>query len=154
MRRRCQKESAPIRARGVTNVDCADVFDFQDGTFDTLLMMGHGVGMVETLAGLDRFLAKAHTLVADGGQMLLDSLDVRQTDDPANLAYHDTNRKTGRYVGEVRIFCEFQGQRGSPCGWLQVDPETLGAHAEAAGWRCEVVLQDEHGNHLSQLTRR
>jgi len=41
--------------RGVASVSCADIFQFQGGPFDTLLMLGHGIGMVETIQGLDRF---------------------------------------------------------------------------------------------------
>jgi hypothetical protein len=54
-------------------------------------MMGHGIGMVETLAGLDRFLAHARGWLSGDGQILLDSQDVRVTDDPKNLAYQGAN---------------------------------------------------------------
>ncbi|MDL1950250.1 methyltransferase domain-containing protein [Acidobacteria bacterium ACD] len=137
--------------RGVRVAVRADVLTFEGGPFDTLLMLGHGIGMVETVAGLDRFLARAGRLLAADGQILLDSLDVRATDDPGNLAYHEANRAAGRYVGEVRMQFEFRGRTGPPCGWLQVDPETLRERAEAAGWRCEVVHPGERGDYLARL---
>ena len=49
-----------MKQRGLMDVHCADIFEFQGGRFDTVLMMGHGIGMVETIAGLDRFLARVH----------------------------------------------------------------------------------------------
>ena len=140
--------------RGVVDVLCADIFSFEGGPFDTLLMMGHGIGMVETIEGLKRFLVCARSLLAVNGQLLVDSLDVRITDDSENLAYHEANRKAGRYIGEIRMQFEFQGMRGPCCGWLQVDPETLREHSESAGWRCEVVHQGEHGDYLARLTRQ
>lgn len=143
-----------MKRRGLTDVQCADIFEFQGGRFDTLLMMGHGIGMVETIAGLDRFLAHAQELLSDDGQVLLDSLDVRNTDDPGNLAYHQANRQAGRYSGEIRLQSEFRGDKGLYCGWLQVDPETLKEHAKSAGWRCEVVLQEESGDHLTRLDKQ
>jgi SAM-dependent methyltransferase len=142
-----------MKRRGLPDVHCADVFNFQAGPFDTLLMLGHGIGMVENIAGLDRFLALAPDLLAERGQVLLHSLDVRLTDDPGNLAYHEANRKAGRYVGEIRLQSEFDGQKGPYCGWLHVDPETLTEHAEAAGWRCEVIHQEDCGDYLVRLTR-
>jgi len=145
--------AAVARRRGVSAVHCADIFDFTGGPFDTLLMMGHGIGMVETLDGLQRFLAHAPTLLAADGQLLLDSLDVRVTDDTENLAYHAANRAAGRYIGEIRMRFEFAGRTGPYCGWLQVDAATLCAHAERAGWRCEVVHQDESGSYLARLLR-
>jgi SAM-dependent methyltransferase len=144
---------AVAKQRGLDDVYCADIFEFQDGPFDTLLMMGHGIGMVETIAGLDRFLGLAHRLLSANGQLLLDSLDVRITEDPDNLAYHEANRKAGRYIGEIRIQAEFQDQRGPYCGWLQVDADTLKEHAELAGWQCQIVHREGNGDYLARLTR-
>jgi len=139
--------------RGVVAASCADIFSFADGPFDTLLMLGHGIGMAETIAGLKHLLARAHSLLADTGQLLLDSLDVRVTDDAAHLAYHEANRSAGRYIGEIRMQFEFQDRTGPYCGWLQVDADTLREHAERAGWRCEVVHREEDGNYLARLRR-
>ena len=41
-------------------------------------MMGHGIGMVETIAGLDRFLEQTRGFMSETGHVLLDSLDVRK----------------------------------------------------------------------------
>jgi SAM-dependent methyltransferase len=141
-----------MKRRGLEDVNCVDIFEFQGGRFDTLLMMGHGIGMVETLAGLDRLLVHARDLLSGKGRMLLDSLDVRVGNDPSNLAYHEANRCSGRYIGEIRMQFEFKGEAGAPCGWLHVDAETLAKHAGQAGWRCEIVLQEESGDYLAQLT--
>jgi SAM-dependent methyltransferase len=146
-------EAVEIMAnRGVQDVHCADLFEYQGGPFGTVLMMGHGIGMVETLAGLDRLLAHARGWLSGAGQLLLDSLDVRVTDDPSNLAYLEANRRGGRYIGEVRMHLAYQGQKGPPYGWLQVDPETLKQHAAKAGWNCEVLLTGSSGDYLARLT--
>jgi SAM-dependent methyltransferase len=139
--------------RGMRDVHCADVFRYRGGPFDTLLMLGHGIGLVEDLPGLKRFLARAHQLTRSDGQLLVDSLDVRQTDDPRNLAYHEANRRAGHYVGATRLQFEYEGQSGPYCGWLHVDPETLRQQAEQAGWECEIILEQESGDYLARLTR-
>lgn len=143
-----------MRRRGLSDLHCVDIFELERGCFDTLLMMGHGIGLVETIDGLDRFLAKARGLLAEDGQVLLDSLDVTATPDPADLAYHEANRRAGRYIGEIRMQFEFRGERGSYCGWLHVDSETLKDHAEPAGWRCEVVHREQGGNYLARLAKQ
>jgi SAM-dependent methyltransferase len=142
-----------MERRGLKDVHCADIFEFTEGPFDTLLMMGHGIGLVETIDGMDRFLERAHTLLTEDGQVLLDSLDVRVTDDPDNLAYHEANRRKGRYIGEIGIQFEFRGEKGPYCGWLQVDEETLSEHAETAGYRYELIHKEESGDHLSRLIK-
>jgi SAM-dependent methyltransferase len=138
--------------RGVVDARCADIFEYEGGAFDTVLMLGHGIGMVETLAGLDRFLTSAPGMLSERGQVLLDSLDVRVTDDPGNLAYHDANRRAGRYIGEIRLQSEYQGQAGPSYGWLHVDAATLKEHAARAGWMGEVLLQEDGGDYLARLT--
>jgi SAM-dependent methyltransferase len=139
--------------RGVRDVRCGDILGFPGGPFDTLLMLGHGVGIVEDLPGLDRFLAHARKLVRDNGQLLLHSLDVRQTEDPKNLAYHESARRAGRYIGEIRLQMEYEGEVGPYCGWLHVDPQTLRERAGPVGWRCETILVQEGGDYLARLTR-
>jgi SAM-dependent methyltransferase len=143
-----------MKQRDLTDVHRADIFEYSEGPFDTLLMMGHGIGLVETTDGLDRFLERAHYLLTEDGQVLLDSLDVRVTDDPGNLAYHEANRRAGRYIGEIRIQFEFRGEKGPYCGWLQVDEETLREHAETGGWRCELIHKEDSGDHLSRLIKQ
>ena len=100
---------------------------------------------------LDRFLAHARSLLRNDGQILLDSLDVRNTSDPQHLAYHEANRRAGRYIGEIRLQLEFRGIKGAFCSWLHVDPDTLADHARRAGWSCEVVMQQEDGEYLARL---
>jgi len=141
-----------LSKRGVEECQPVDVFEFQGGPFDTLLLMMHGIGMVEDLAGLDRFLSHAHTLLKPDGQLLFDSLDVRCTDNPLHLAYQEANRQAGRYFGEIRLRFEYQGQSGPLFGWLHVDPGTLTDHAERTGWSYRVACREENGDYLAQLT--
>jgi len=149
----CPEALEVARRRGVRDTVQADVLGYGGGPFDTVLMLGHGIGMVETLAGLDRFLAHAPSLLDEGGQLLVDSLDARITDDPDNLRYHEHNRRMGRYVGEVRMQFSFREETGPFCGWLHADAGTLADHARAAGWRMEVLVEGERGEYLAKLTR-
>jgi SAM-dependent methyltransferase len=139
--------------RGVADARCADFFTFSDDPFDTILLLGHGVGMVGDLDGLQRFLAHAGTLLTDDGQMLLDSLDVRITDDPRHLAYHEANRRAGRFIGETRLQLEHAGRAGAWCAWLHIDEHTLNDVAVGAGWLCETLLSDARGEYVARLSR-
>jgi SAM-dependent methyltransferase len=140
-----------MSSRGVTDARCSDIYGFQDGAFDTLLMMMHGIGMVGDLAGLDRFLAHAKTLLRPGGQIVCDSLDVRPTTDPRHRAYLDSLVAAGRYVGEIRIRFEYKGLVGPLGGWMHVDPDKLAQHATRAGWACQVVCSQKNGDYLARL---
>lgn len=137
--------------RGVRIVDCADIFEYRGGPFDTLVLLGHGIGIVEDLNGLDRFLVHARQLIKIDGQVLLNSLDAGRNREEKNLAYHDANRRAGRYIGETRIQIEFQGKAGSFCGWLHVDANTLAERAARAGWSCKTMVEQESGEYLARL---
>jgi SAM-dependent methyltransferase len=142
-----------MSSRGVEDVRCVDIGGFEGGPFDTMLMLGHGIGMVEDLDGLSRFLLHAAELTRKRGQVLLHSLDVRKTDAAEHLAYHETQRRSGLYVGETRIQFEFEGRAGPWCGWLHVDAETLQEEALSGGWDCEILFTEGGGDYLARLTR-
>jgi SAM-dependent methyltransferase len=141
-----------MRRRGVKNVELADIFQLEDKKFDTVLMMGNGIGMVETVKGLELFLNKVSYLLKQGGQLIFDSLDVTKTDIPEHLNYQQSNKDAGRYFGEIRMkFC-YGDNEGPYFSWLQVDPETLAECALKTGWGCKIVFQQEDGEYLGRLT--
>jgi SAM-dependent methyltransferase len=133
-----------MRRRGVRDVRCGDVFAFAGERFDTLLMLMNGIGLVGTLDGLDRFLRDMPRLVADGGQILLDSFDPGPP---------DAERPHG-YAGEMRFQLEYRGVRGAYYDFVFLDFETLRRRADRAGWCCESIWQEDEGHYLARLTRR
>jgi SAM-dependent methyltransferase len=156
----CAVDIAPeaveiMRCRGVRDARRADLFQFRGGPFDTILMMMNGIGVVGTLAGLDRFLGEVPRLLAPGGRLLCDSYDPRpQVEASAGSGRPGTGQgPPRRYPGEMRFQLEYQGRRGPTLAWLFLDPETLSRHAEGAGWRCEVIWREEEGHYLARLTR-
>ncbi len=140
-----------MQDRGVIDVRRADVMSFAGGKFETILMMGHGIGMVANLSGLDHFLAYARALLRPGGQILLTSLDVRVTSEPLNLSYQKHNAESGHYIGEIRMRFKFRDVAGPFFTWLHVDPETLTEHALKFGWRCKVIGMQKDGSYLARL---
>lgn len=148
------QEAAEIMSlRGVEDARAEDVFDHSGGPFDTVLILGRSIGMVETLDGLRRFLSFAETLVRAGGQVLLDSLDVRRTADARHLAYHAAIEAAGRYVGEFRLRFTHADVEGPVCGWLYVDPTTLALESLEAGWKCTIPVEETDGSYLARLIR-
>ena len=140
--------------RGVLDVHCADILKYQGGPFDTLLMFGHGIGMVETISGFNHFLDQAASLLRPDGQLLINSVDVRQTDDPVHLEYHKANSRAGQYIGETSIQFEYKGERGPFCRWLHIDPDTLQEVASSKNWKCEIIFQDKNGEYFARLIHK
>lgn len=140
-----------MRTHGVKNVHCVDMMNLVMSPFDTVLILGRGIGMVENLSGLDQFLQGIHRLVKHDGQILLNSLDVGRTINPTDLAYQESNRQADHYFGEVRLFFEYRGDKGPTFTFLYVDSKTLSHHSSKAGWQCKILTLEENGNYLARL---
>jgi SAM-dependent methyltransferase len=142
-----------MRRRGVRNSRQADVCKYRGGPFDTLYMIGHENGIIEDLKGLGKFLAHAKELVQPEGQLILDSLDVSRSKVSTDIAYHEMNRRAGRYIGEIVMQFEFRDSRGPFCPWLHINLGTLEEYAGEAGWSFETLLEIENGEYLTRLQK-
>lgn len=110
--------------------------------FDTVLVLMNGLGLAGTLDGLPDFLRRlAATLSADG-QILADSTDPRDWDDPED----------GRYPGEVHMQLRFGAVSGAPFPFLFVDEDQVAAAAAAIGLDTEVLAREDGGRFLVRLT--
>jgi 2-polyprenyl-3-methyl-5-hydroxy-6-metoxy-1,4-benzoquinol methylase len=143
-----------MRRQGVKEVHCTSFNDFKAQPFDTLLILGRSICMVETLKGLGDFLKRARSLVKPGGQIILNSVDITKTKEPRHLAYHDLVRKAGRYVGEVRLSMQYKDFKALVIGLLHVDSVTLDSYAAKAKWSCEILVEEESGNYLARLIKK
>lgn len=143
-----------MQKRGVRQAYLADAFGLAAATFDTVLMLMNGIGIVGDLDGLDRFLYGAHRLLGPGGQILVDSADLRPRREAARRVPGYPRRADGRYIGEAQIQLEYRGEKGEPFPELYVDPDTLAHYAERNGWESEVVFRGEAGGYLARLTER
>ncbi len=139
-----------MQERGVQQIIHTDIFTFEGQRFDTLLLLMNGIGLVQTLTGLDQFLRLAHGWIHPGGQILLDSTDVRA--DPL-VPQQDLSEdpSVGSYPGEIVFEVEYRGEQGESIPWLYVDPETLDRYAWQAGWSCQVIFQESQGEYLARL---
>ena len=142
-----------MKDRGVKNSECIDVFKYDCGKFDTLLMLLHGIGITGDLDGFHRYLKHAHELTKPNGIIVFDSLDVRCTDNPKHLKYHEYNRKRGRYIGEIHMKIEYKGEIGKSFNWLHIDPDTLNKEIKKTKWNCEIIHKESSGDYLAKLTK-
>ena len=142
-----------MQERGVREVACHDIFDpalAAGEKFDTILMLMNGVGLTGTLAGLERFLEHAKTLLAPGGQILATSSDISYLyEDEDGALVFDLN---GPYYGEVEYTMHYAHQTGAAFHWIFTDPALLQDYAEAAGYAVEFLEEDDQQQYLVRLT--
>lgn len=118
--------------------------------FDTLLFAMNGIGIVGKVEQLGGFFRAARRLLAPGGQLLLDSSDIRYVfmDDDGAI---DIDLAAG-YYGEIDYAMRYKNIKGEPFDWLYIDFDTLSMYAEEYGFKCEKCIDGEHYDYLARLT--
>ena len=137
------------KARGVKNAICEDLLQFSEKNFDTVLLLMNGTGIFQSLEHIDQYLQKLKSLVAENGQILLDSTDI--------LYMYDQDEDGGvlvpakGYYGELDYYLHYKGESEEPMKWLYLDFDTLENAAIANGFKIQKIEQLED-SYLAQLT--
>ena len=136
-----------MHRRGVRNIHCADIFDFnEEPVYDTLLLMMNGIGLAGDLKGLRRLLRIMHQLLLPGGQVVFDSSDIA-------YLYDNFDKPKKRYYGEMDYRYEYRGRLGDWFGWIYIDPQKMAAIARDHGWAFQILYSDAYGSYLARLLR-
>jgi len=140
-----------MKSRGVKKVVHGDIFDPPARRFDTLLMLMNGIGLVQSLNGLAHFLKHIRGYMNPGAQILFDSANLVYLfpEEDSDQALIDLNC---RYYGEIEFVMEYKGQKSDVFSWLYVDFDTLCRYAEQAGFKPELISQDQNFQYLARLT--
>ena len=136
-----------MKHRGLKNVVCKDIFEFNEEKFDTLLLLMNGIGLCGTLEGFRKFLKKAETLLNENGILIFDSSDI-------DYMYEDDELPKDKYYGEVSCLYEYQKQTTDWFNWLYLDQQTLEKIVSEEGWNSELIYQDENDQYLVKLTKK
>jgi len=127
--------------RGCRNAKVGDVFDSYSEPFDTIFVILN-IGIVQDLDGLVRFLKHLETLMSDGGRLITDSIDPRNSKDESYRKYTQDKIAKGRYLGERTLRFEYKDQVSDWFEWMHIDPETLEQYVDAAGYSMKHLGND------------
>lgn len=142
---------AACRLRGIRDARVGDIMALQNEKFDTILLLMNGAGMCGRLKNIRAFLIQLKSLLADDGQILLDSSDI--------IYMFDEDEDGGKwipseekYYGEVVFNISYKGEKEKPFNWMYIDYNTLQNAALANGLHCELIQEGEHYDYLARLT--
>lgn len=140
-----------MRCRGVKSAVAADLFDETfAGCYDTVLMLMNGSGIIGRLERMPLFFHRMKQLLAAGGQVLMDSSDLRYIYEDEDGAM-DIDLNAG-YYGELDFQMQYKKVKGEPFRWLYVDSDTLAGYARENGFRAELVAKGGHYDYLARLS--
>ena len=113
-----------MKERGVKDVECVNLFNQQlQGKYDTLLLLMNGTGIAGKLNRLSMLLNRLKELLAEGGQILIDSSDLKYIYENEDGSMDiDLNAP---YYGEVDYQMQYKNIKGEPFDWLYTDPMLL-----------------------------
>lgn len=142
-----------MKKRGVADARLINLYDNELAEkFDTILMLMNGTGIIGRLSNMTAFFARIDELLADGGQLLIDSSDLiylyENEDGSVDI---DLN---GDYYGEVDFMMQYKNMKGASFDWLYVDFETLSDCACESGFKAELVAEGEHYEYLARIVRK
>ena len=138
-----------MRLRGVRDAQMQDFFTFE-GSYDTVLMLMNGIGIVGTLKRLPEFFRHLRHVLSPEGQLLCDSSDISYLfeDEEGHFDYPDTN-----YYGEHVFRMQYKDTIGEPFSWLYIDKDLLAEEALKNGFLAEIVAEGDHYDYLARITR-
>ena len=139
-----------MKERGVKDAECVNLFNPQlQGKYDTLLLLMNGTGIAGKLNRLSMLLNRLKELLAEGGQILIDSSDLKYIYENEDGSMDiDLNAP---YYGEVDYQMQYKNVKGEPFDWLYTDPMLLDSISKQCGLNCEIVEEGENYDFLARL---
>lgn len=115
-----------------------------EGTFDTILFLMNGTGIIGTLDKIPQFFHKLKLLLHVKGEAFIDSSDL--------IYLYENGYNIQGYYGQMQYTLKYNEHQGAPFPWLFLDKENLVAEAEIHGFKCEIIIEGSHYDYLAKLT--
>lgn len=121
-------------------------------SFDTILMLMNGSGIIGKLANLEVFFQRMKRLLNPGGCILMDSSDLRYLFEDEDGSF--LIDLAADYYGEIDFRMQYKQVKGDTFDWLYIDFDTLSMYATQYGFTVEKIQEGEHYNYLAKLSLR
>ena len=136
---------------GVKDARQVNLFDERfAATFDTILMLMNGSGIIGRLENMPLFFRKMKQLLRPDGCILMDSSDLRYLFEDEDGSF--LIDLAGDYYGEIDFRMQYKDIQGDPFDWLYIDFQTLSAYAADNGFKAEMIKEGKHYDYLARLT--
>ena len=136
--------------RGVTTAKTIDYFK-HEGSYDTLLFLMNGSGIMGRLSNIDHFFSYTKSLLAPGGQLLIDSSDILYLFEDEETGEYWVDIANG-YYGELQYQLQYKNESTDWFDWLFIDYNTLQNAANSNGFLCELITEGDANDYLAKLT--
>lgn len=142
------------RRRGLTDLVHGTVDEYAatgDRRYDTFLLLGNNLGLLEGRERAPVFLAALAALARPGAQLIAHGTSPYRTTDPVHTGYHEANRRRGRLGGQLRLRVRYR-ELGTPWfDYLVCTPEELAGVVHGTPWRLVDIDDKDAPYYLATL---
>lgn len=138
------------KQRGIKDVRNIDFFDLKNETFDTLLLLMNGTGIIGKLENLDSFFNHSRSLLTKNGEIIIDSSDLSylfDADEDGGI-WIDPNAP---FYGELEFSISYKNETSVPFSWLYLDATTFANAAAENNFSFEILQKGDHFDYLAVL---
>lgn len=122
--------------RGVKDARVLDIDDIDPdvGPFDTILMLGNNFGLLKGPKKAREYLETFHDITPPDGNIIAESNDIYQTDNPIHEEYQEFNRGRGRMSGQLRLRNRYKKYATPWFDYLMVSKQEMKDIIEGTSW--------------------
>ncbi|HEU4426142.1 MAG TPA: class I SAM-dependent methyltransferase [Pilimelia sp.] len=141
------------RQRGVRDLvrDTVDGHAGRGPRYDTFLLLGNNLGLIEGRERAPAFLAALAAVARPGAQIIAQGTDPYGTTDPAHLGYHERNRRRGRLGGQLRLRLRYRELSTDWFDYLFCTADELATLVAGTAWRLVDVDDTDAPFYLATL---
>jgi SAM-dependent methyltransferase len=144
------------RRRGLrdTVLNTVDAYARSAARYDTFLLLGNNLGLIEGPARAPAFLAALAELARPGARIIAQGTDPYGTTDPVHVAYHQRNRDRGRLGGQLRLRLRYRLLATEWFDYLNCSAEELESLLAGTRWRLTSVDAEDRPYYLAVMELR
>lgn len=137
--------------RGVKNAvavsvdDLVEMADPELGIFDSIIMMGHNIGLLHDFETGRKILSRFAEITSPMARIVGTTRDLTITTKPHHIAYQESNLKRGRMRGQIRFRIRHGMFASNWYDYLFVTEDELRQMIQGTGWRLETTIYGEGG---------
>ncbi|MEU4564387.1 methyltransferase domain-containing protein [Actinoplanes sp. NPDC023936] len=141
------------RKRGLrdTVLNTVDEFSRAAVRYDTFLLLGNNLGLLEGPERAPVMLAALARLAAPGARLVAQGTDPYGTRDPVHVAYHERNRQRGRLGGQLRLRLRYREIASDWFDYLNCSPAEIESLLPGTGWRLKSIDDRDHPYYVAVM---
>lgn len=139
-----------MKLRGVQKLINEDFYNLSgEIKYDTILFLMNGMGVAKNIDGFKLFFDQLRHLLAPGGQVLMDSSDLKYLflEEDGSM-FIDLN---SHYYGEIIYKMSYRKFKGEKFPWLFIDESSMEIYATENGFRFHKLLDGKHYDYMGRM---